>query len=203
MKKTLAFAPVALALACAAQAAPLTFGFTGTVTAVPVDESNSGIAFGDPFSGQYIFDSAVADAIAGAAQGSYGSIGPGFGMSVQIGSNSYSLAGSLNVGVTNDVLGVDQYTVFASDGTLTLELFLEDSTGAVFASDALPGLPPPLGSFAVRDFHLIDTSLGELQIDGQIDSLTCLEGCVVPEPGTLALLGAGLLAGALRRRLIA
>lgn len=198
---------IAFAFACAspAQATPITFGFTGSVTQVPADDPGGGIAFGSAISGQYTFDSAALDGIANPAQATYLSSGPGFGLSVQIGANSYAVSGSLNVNVSNDVLGADQYGVLADDFTaLSISLFLEDLSAVVFSSDTLPVVAPAIGSFAVRDFHLVDTSTGEVQIDGTIDTLTCLQGCdggnPVPEPGTLALLAAGLLSAALRRR---
>lgn len=199
---------VALVLACPgiAQAAPVTFGFAGTVVDVPADDPGGGIGFGSLISGQYTFDSAALDAISSlSSQGSYTSSGSGIGLSVTIGSLTYNLAGFLNIGISNDI-GVDQYTLLALDSSLSVELFLEDLSALVFSSDALPLTPPSLSSFAIRDFHLIDTSFGDVQIDGTIDSLSCITGCgggnPIPEPGTLALIVAGLLASPLRRRLM-
>ena len=191
---------LALASTAIAQAVPITFGFSGSVTQVPADDPGGGSAI----TGTYTFDDAVLDAIADPSQGSYASFGLPFGLSVQIGTNSYSLAGFLNIAVSDGVLGVDQYGVFAFDGGLTVSMLFTDLDAAVFASDALPSLPPTMAAFEVRDFHLSDTTLGDVQIDGQIDTLVCQAGCnpvSVPEPGTSVLVVAGLLAGGLRRRL--
>jgi len=190
-----------LAGAPAAVAVPLTFGFTGVVLDVPVDDPGTGIAAGDLFSGQYTFDGDAVDAIPGAAQASYPSSGLAFGISVQIGASTFSLPGALSIGISNDVLGLDQYSVFASDGVLEIALLLEDLTGAVFASDALPLLPPALAVFAERGLALNDTSGGDLQVQGTLTSLTCLSGCAtVPSPATSSLLAIALLAGAWPRR---
>lgn len=195
----------ALADAAPAQATPITFGFTGLVTQVPADDPAGGVTVGSAISGQYTFDSAAVDGIANPAQASYLSSGPGFGLSVQIGANTYEVSGSLYVNVSNGVLAVDQYGVLADDFTaLSISLLLEDWSAAVFGSDALPTIVPSLGSFVMRDFHLVDSSAGDVQIDGTIETLTCLQGCgggsSIPEPGTLTLAGVGLLAAALRRR---
>lgn len=193
---------LALAAASLVQAAPITFGFSGTVTQIPAVDPGGGIGFGTEINGQYIFDDATLDAIADPSQSSYGVFGPPFGLSVTIGTNSYNLADFLNIGVSNDVLGIDQYSVLALGDSLTVSLLLEDLGGGVFSSDALPITPPLLGSFAVREFRLSDSNT-DVQIDGQIDALVCLAGCEqapVPVPGTLALLGVGLLVGGWRRR---
>jgi hypothetical protein len=84
-------------------------------------------------------------------------------------------------------------------GPLTINLFFQDNQGTVFVTDAQPLVPPPIGAFEIRDFHLIrnltdstGTPTQQDQIDGVIDSLTLHQPTgAVPEPGTLGLVGSG------------
>ncbi len=48
-----------------AAAIPITFGFTGSVTDVPVDDVGTGVGFGSAIEGSYTFESSAADLIAG------------------------------------------------------------------------------------------------------------------------------------------
>jgi hypothetical protein len=178
-------------LARSASASVVTFDFFGTVSQVPVDDVFGDIADGTAFSGTFSFDTSTPDLLPGdPSTGSY-SIGAPADMTVQIGSHMFNASDSLFIGVLNSF--VDQYSVLAGGlfGDLTLELFLQDSSGTAFASDALPLSPPPLDSFAQKDFHLdAMVSGGELQVDGQ---LTALTGQTVPEPSTHGLIVAGAL----------
>lgn len=197
-------AAAVLVCATAVQAAPVTFGFTGSITQVGLDELGTGVAFGDGFSGQYTFDDAAVDAIADTAQGSYSAFGGGYGLSVDIGSSSFAVSGYLNVGTGNG-LPADQYTVFASDGVFDIGLFFQDVDGGSFADDGLPLLPFSLAGFETRDFYLRDTAGSVLDLGGEITALTCLSGCgptPMPEPGSLWLAGLALAtaAGCGRRR---
>jgi hypothetical protein len=75
--------------------------------------------------------------------------------------------------------------VLAQSGgsNLTLELFLQDNSGGALTGDLLPLVPPSLFSFAVQEFHLSQAfGIGEVQVDGQVDTLTCIAGCAAPEP---------------------
>ena len=177
----LAGAPVFMGTA---NAAPITFQFSGVITQVPIDGIFGDIFAGDLFFGSYTFDSAAADAIpADPATGSYTSAGAPFGMTVMIGVHVFSTSNLLNIGIMNGL--VDQYTVLAlsAGGDLTLELFLQDNTAGVFANDGLPLSAPSLASFTLMDFRLSQTfETGEVQVDGRIDALT-----TVPEPATGAL----------------
>jgi hypothetical protein len=170
-------------------AVPTTFSFTGSVTDDPFGLST----FGAPISGNYTFDSASVDAIPAPDTGSYTSLGPGFGFNANVDGTPYSVSGSLNVSVLNAF--IDQYLVTATDGTLTLEIFFEDSTGTAFSSDALPLTPPPVSSFDTRQFRLFAP---DAEFLGTVDTLVCTAGCDggangrAPEPGMLWLLGVGL-----------
>jgi hypothetical protein len=193
--RILRLALIACAL-CAgvAQAAPVTFDFTGAVTDDPFGVSH----FGAPISGSFSFDSDAPDVIADPATGGYFSQGPAFSLTAIVDGTAYSAVGSLFVGVVNT--GSDEYSVVAGNGSTTLELLFEDASGTAFASDALPA-SVSLAAFAFRQFRLFG---GDAEILGSVDTLTPVGvAAPVPEPATFALLGAGLLLLPLRRRVLA
>jgi hypothetical protein len=182
-------------LTCSAHATPITFQFSGTLSQVPVDEVFGDINAGDEIQGSYTFDSSAMDLVPDSKVGSFTATAP-FGMQVTIGSHNFAAQGSLNIGVLN--ASVDQYTVLAqsSAGDISLELFLQDNTGAVFSNDQLPITPPELASFAERDFHLDAVFEDqEVQADGQINSLVAAPE---PDPATLVLGGSLVLLGIAR-----
>jgi hypothetical protein len=183
------------------RAGTITFNYAGTVTQVPIDDFGLGIQPGDSFTGSFTFDSTAPDQIASPLSGSYNSNGLSFGMSATIGLLTFSNTGMLNIGTINSF--VDQYTVLSSADILTLNLFFQDNSAAIFSNDSLPLSPPTLAGFQQRDFHL-DQNDGEneTQVDGTITSLTCGSGCTasaVPEPSTAALLFVGSVLLAYRR----
>jgi hypothetical protein len=174
-----------------ASATTLTFKFSGTVTQVPVDEVLGDLEFGDEIQGGFTFDPSASDLIPNdPTTGSFTWAAP-LGMTVTVGSHTFGTSGLLSIGILNGA--VDQYTVLGQSaaGDLTLELFLQDNTGAVFSSDRLPLTAPALASFAQRDFHLDGTFAGgEVQADGRLNSLS---GQVVPEPDTAGIFLAALV----------
>jgi hypothetical protein len=181
-------------LSTTARAAPVTFEFTGSVTQVPVDEVFGDVVVGSAIIGFYTFDSQALDgAPADSSTGSYTMFGLPYVFSVNVGGHNFSTSDFLNVSVFN--FFVDQYTVFAQEtgGDLSLEIFLQDNTATALGNDLLPLVPPPLGSFAQRDFHLTATiGDGQVQFDGIIGSLNpVLEPNPVPEPFTFPLILAG------------
>ena len=198
------FLLVVMVLACGA--APITFNFTGTVTQVPIDDLYGDITFGDAVQISLTFEGTATDQIPGdPATASYVSLGAPYGMTVTFPTHVFTASDSLQIGIMNGA--VDQYTVLATGplGSLTLELFLQDNSGAVFGDDSLPLSAPLLSAFVLQDFHLHEVSnLGETQVDGQLTGVTgptTPPGAGVPEPGTgMLLLGglAGLIA--VRRR---
>ncbi len=176
-------------VASAAQALPLSFGFTGSVTDDPFGLST----FGAPISGNFTFDSTAIDSIAGASTGSFESTGPAFGFRATVDGTLYTVLDTLTVNTANNI-GVDQYGVIASDGALTLELFFEDATRSALSSDALPLSPPAIAGFAFRQFRLFGN---DVEFLGSVNSLVCLAGCSassVPEPGSLPLAALALAA---------
>lgn len=174
------FCLVCLGCAGSASAAPITFSFTGTVTDDPFGLSS----FGAPISGSFSFDNAALDSIANPANGSFASVGSGFGFSATVDGTVYASFGQLTVNTANDIAAGDQYGVIADDALLRLELFLQDATAAALTSDALPALPPALAGFAFRQFRLFGDNAEFL---GTVETLACTSGCTVPEPGSLGL----------------
>jgi hypothetical protein len=196
----LRFILAAGALFCAtASAGPITFEFTGTVSQVPVDEVFGDIVPDDAIIGNFTFDSASLDLVPGdPAVGSYQApAGSPYTFNASIAGHSFSASDFLGVGIFN--ASVDQYSVLAKNNLLseTLEIFLQNDTGTVFADDSLPLSPPLLSAFGISPvaFSLDATfDAGEVQVNGTIDSLTC-NGCSaapVPEPSSAALLTAAL-----------
>ena len=189
-------------LACAAvSAGPITFLFNGIVTQVPIDDIYLDIVPGQPFQGSYTFESTSSDQIPGdPATASYLSTGVPFLMTLSLAGHTFTAADSVSIGVFNTF--IDQYTVFAlgSGGGLTLEIFLQDNSATAFANDSLP-LALLLSSFPTADFHLHEVAAGgEVQVDGQITSLTTGRSDV-PEPSTaFTLCGGAFAVWALSRR---
>ena len=197
-----------------ADAAPITFVFTGTVTQDPlldpVDPFGGTIASGTPFSGSYVFESTTDDGDGSLNGGSYTSAGGS--LTLTIGSQTFLAADLLNIGVGNNFSGSDFYTVFAQStggpDVFDISLLLQDFDATVFGSPLLPTDAPPLSAFELATLALSGTVSGnQVQIDGQIMSLICTDGCVpgggtppVPEPTTLILLSTALAAMRLRGR---
>jgi hypothetical protein len=184
-------------LSCA-YAGPITFQFTGIVTQVPLDDIYGDIAFGNSFEGSFTFESATPDLIPDdGSTGSYTMFGLPYGMTITVAGHNFSASDSLNIGVSTFALA-DIYTVLAMSPDLTLELFLLDISATALTSDSLPLSPPALANFGVADFHLHQRlDLSEVQVDGQLFSLTCVAGCdgrsEVPEPGTAVMFCAGVV----------
>lgn len=165
-----------------AHGAPVTFAFTGTITDDPFGLSS----FGAPISGSFSFDAGVPDLIADPATGSFASVGPGFGFSVNVDGTLYPSFGAVTVNTADNIVAGDQYGVIATNALFSLEIFLQDSTAAALSSDALPPIPPALAGFDFRQFRLFGD---DAEFLGTVDTLTCLSGCTVavPEPGSAAL----------------
>jgi hypothetical protein len=187
-------------LCCAiARSSPITFQFTGTISQVPVDEVFGDITQGQPIAGDFTFESVSPDLVPGdPSVGSYQApAGPPYAFNVNFAGHVLLADDSLGIAVFN--ASVDQYSVMATNALLSeiLEIFLQDNTGTVFASDSLPLSPPPLSAFASSPVAFsLDATLGagEVQVNGIIDSLACAScsATAVPEPSSTALLAGAL-----------
>jgi hypothetical protein len=177
--------------ALALPAAPITIQLSGRITQVPIDDLFHDLVAGDAVQISYTFDSTAADQVPGdGSTGSYLSVGFPYAMTFTFPTRVFTGADSIHIGILNSF--VDQYTVYAvgSGGNDTLELFLQDNGGTVFADDSLPLTAPALAAFTLKDFHLrIVSNDGETQVDGQLDDLT-----VIPEPSSALLTLAGATA---------
>jgi len=196
-----------LFLASIVQAGPITFAYTGTVSQDPLldpsDPFGGTIAFGTSFSGTFTFESTTPDGDASANGGSYTS-SPGH-LGANVGGNPFTAADLLNIGVANNFSGNDFYTVFARNttgpDTFDISLTLQDTDGTALSGAALPTDAPNFAAFEIRTFFFDGIVSGnQVQIDGDLTSLTCIAGCVpgggtgtpVPAPGGLALLAAAI-----------
>lgn len=214
------------------QATPIVkVGFNGTVSTYFVDPVNDfanpdpnggSISPGTLIDGHFFFDLFAATPTPNPPPttgiASYTSTGLPYGISVNIGGTPFDIFGALNIGIANDIgAGIDQYTVFAERGIpgglndyLSLQLFLQDSTSAVFNNAALTPLTGVnIQSFDVRNFFLdgvqtINGTTYQFQVQGDItDAILAVN---IPEPNAAVLMMLGLMIlsyiGYKRRRVI-
>lgn len=185
-------------LAAPADAVPLTFSYEGIVS-VASGPSGFGDFLNELIRVDYTFESTTADSNA-SANGDY--LGAVTSLSVTVGANLYS-ATSGNIIIINAGTNPDQYIVDVPTGLTgpsvgglpvsRIEVILTDTTMTFFSSDALPIVQPDPSAFDQRSiqlqFNLGDDPYGLIAAaDVQISP------AVVPEPSTLVLLGAGLVA---------
>ena len=209
--KNLASILSVVALVCAGAvapcvAAPITFDFTGSVTSatfIPTDPFGGTIGVGTAFSGSYTFESTTADGNAFASDGSYTGMGLPYLFTLNIGSFTFSTSDILNINVSDGA--ADGYSVLACAGGpfcfgSSAQLFLQDTDGTVFSSDALPVAAPPLSAFEVATLTFSGFANDNFAlINGQLETLVCSAGCSpvnepVSEPATLLLVGSALTA---------
>lgn len=189
-------------------AAPIALNFAGVVTQAifdPYDPLGGAVQAGSRLLAYMNFDSATPDSIADAGTGSYSWSDGANGLSAVVGGVIFPLMRSLTISVVNGPPGgIDQYLVFASEGTagglgnyFSMSMLLEDATGNAFIDDTLPTTTPDLDRFAVRSFTLNGqyTSTTGTFIQYEVQGLLA-----VPEPASAALVALGMLGCALGSR---
>ena len=203
---------VVATLPMAAQAAPITFSFTGTITSIN-DPLNAfaGISSGTAFSGSYTFDSTTPDADGSETVGRYAGALQAFTLNIGAYSLTFPGEGSPNQVVVRNNIGaggtIDTYNVladfvaFGGYGDFDLLGLGGQGPNTVFGSDALPSTPDFFADLATTTFwlDLKEQSKGSTgALRGTLTALTTTTS--VPEPGVLGLLGLGLLGLGLMRR---
>lgn len=170
----------ALVLALPAAAAPITYSFGGTVSDDSADRGFIG------FGGSFSFDSSTADSIADPSTAAYAQSGTPWGLTLSFdGGTAFTYSSPLNVLVSNNLAGHDQWGLLGQDGSgNSISLTLTDFSAAVFSSDALPVAALTLASFSWAT--LVWEADGH-QLNGMLTSLQCssCSGTVPdPDPGT-------------------
>lgn len=185
----------------AAQAAPITFEFTGEVTAVTSPSLRGVFSIGDPLTGSYTFESTTADTSAVVGLGFYTSAVTAF---------SFNIGGYAGSGTDGNIVvtlppasalhgyRISSFSVTApeADGQLpsSFGLSLSDFSQTALAGEALPLTAPALSDFDFASFSL-GFPIG--LVAGQLSSLTLRATDPTPvavvEPGTIALFGLGLM----------
>ncbi len=201
-----------IGMATQAEASPITFAFTGTMTFV---DSALGptITAGAEMSGSFTFESSTPD------DQSFGLIGayPNAISSLSLTMGDYSLTVTNPVSqITVNQLSEHRYDVVTLlDGAPPINqrtptqfvLSLQDTTGTAFSSDALP-TALDLNAFDLRFISINFSGFGggcqifclPPRVDADVTTLQVVPSAAVPEPGTLTLVGVGL-AAAVRRRI--
>ena len=200
--------PLLALLVSPAAAAPVTFAYSGTVVSVgaldPANPFPTEPMFGTPFSGTYTFDSTAIDLAGGdTATGVYESSGGPFALTLDLGGLSFAYA-AVSISVTDGYstfgFGSDQYLAGFAGGPTVLSLRFTDFLDTLFAGDGLPQTPPPLAGLFSELFFTDIVAGNQVDLNGQITSLTCTAGCAaVPEPAAVMLAGTALAAFGARR----
>lgn len=216
-----------LAAASPVQATTTTWYYTATVrdywtgenTTPPASWVALGIDVGTPVTGFFVVDDTLPDTSPGdPTTGTY----PGAVLDAQLVAGDLTLSFTVPGGVTSALdrfitgfppEGLSLYKLYSSgvdssaSGLLSapfFELDLVDSGQDVITTEALPSVPPALSEVDAYDPTVAFRTAVAFGLDANDSGFVWAEitSLTVPEPGTLALLGAGLISamGASRRR---
>lgn len=181
-----------------ANAAPITFNFTGAVSGIGTQINPSGGPFSlsQAVTGSYTFDSSTSNTGAGNT-GTYSGTLSSF--NVTIGTYVASLAAGANsIVVTNPINSInDSYRVlglFSGDSVngnapASFELELKGPSSS-FSNVLLPTTPPSVSSFATKEFRLLFGNGAA----SRVLTVTVSQLTAVPLPAAVILFGAGLVA---------
>jgi len=174
-------------------AAPITFEFTSTV--VSVEHAFLGVQPGDAVVGRYVFESTTPATPSSPPDPTSGRYHPAGTFEVTFGLLTLSLPLDL-IEVLNRP-DLDRYTVAALSGTgngaLQLQLVLPTTQHLnAFTNVDLPLVPPQLGLFENTQF-IVFVSQGPSNFIQQITASPIQTLRLVPEPGTLMLLGLSMV----------
>ena len=197
---------VILALSCSnLRATIITINLTAEVTQVDdlAGELLEGqVNVGDTITGSYTYDSTTPDSSPSETVGSYWHLSSPCGISLSVGGfvfqtdsdNVYFLVQILNDHLGNDgYLLRSYYNLPLSNGVWVEHISwqLDDYTATALSSTDLPTTPPVLEDWAYSPAQL-GIKLGSKGYAGLYGEVTSVE--LVPEPGTVFLLGLGGLA---------
>ena len=184
-----------------ANAAPIAFNFTGTVTDVGAQLGTTTFSTGQTVQGSYTFEPSTSNTGSGFTGTYNGALnGPSTNLNVTIGTYVASLASGANtIEVKNpSSLSADSYHVAGSfSGSAvnppdpkSFALDLVKPSSNQFNGVLLPTTPPSVSSFATRTFRLVFGNGGASRtVVITLDTLTA-----VPLPAAVILFGAGLVA---------
>jgi len=175
-----------------ANAATITFNFTGTVTGVGAQLGTTTFSIGDTASGSYTFNPATTDDVGGATIGTYNDTISD--LVVNIGSYNATLGAGSNFITVRNLPTLDSYTMQAPFAGSTVNgrtpqyfaIELADPTHTAFNNDLLPTTPPNLASFATTNFRLVFNGGPVATVSGVLTA--------IPLPAAVILFGAGLVA---------
>jgi PEP-CTERM motif-containing protein len=193
-------------------ATPLTFAFTGTVSSLEgiAPAVLPTVSIGSAISGTYTFESAAIDSDPLPTSGIYTSLGPPYGIVMQLGGQLFSASNSQILVRTLICSGCFNYSAVWNNplqggfqgppGIDIGEIGVFVYGPGIVTSDSLPLAPPLLSTAAHPGFPEIQLIFSDIAgsvgiVNGSLSSLTA-----VPEPSTLSLL---LLSGVFVKVLVA
>lgn len=203
----------------AAHASPVTYNFAGSGDWASDARPAS-------FIGSFSYDSAATDGIGNGVTAAYAHPGGGsWGLTLSIdGGTAFTLNGSFNVLVSNNLGGMDRIGLLASDGgSQSVDLDLQDFAQSLLGNVSLDALNAGLDAAAFDWMSLLYED-GNDSLQGLLSVLNCVSGCggtpggdpepgegggagsgggvpqTVPEPTSAALVLSALAAAALHRR---